>query len=49
MLMLVLVVIRINKWRLTHRLGWTMFVLWILFVAQDLLRQFCENVTLIFK
>merc|ERR1712154_259126 len=43
MLVAVLVVIRLNKWRLTHKLGWTMFLLWILFVAQDLIRQFCEK------
>ena len=43
MLVAVLIVIRLNGWRLTHKLGWTMFVLWILFVAQDLTRQFCEG------
>merc|ERR1719445_2958560 len=32
MLGLVLLVVRLNGWRLTHRLGWSMFVLWILFV-----------------
>jgi len=42
MLIAVLVTIRCNGWRLTHQLGWTMFVLWILFVAQDLTRQFCD-------
>merc|ERR1712228_1004920 len=40
MLIAVLIVIRLNGWRLTHKLGWTMFVLWILFVAQDLTRLF---------
>jgi len=39
MLFLVLLVVRLNKWKLTHRLGWSMFVLWILFVTQDLVRQ----------
>lgn len=43
MLVAVLLVIRCNGWRLTHQLGWTMFVLWIVFVAQDLTRQFCEK------
>ena len=43
MLILVLIVIRLNNWKLTHRLGWTMFLLWILFVIQDLVRQFCND------
>eukprot|EP01084_Bolivina_argentea_P277047 472850_1 len=43
MLCLVLCVIKLNSWKLTHKLGWTMFVLWILFVIQDLIRQFCDS------
>ena len=43
MLGLVLLVIKFNKWKLTHQLGWTMFILWILFVTQDLIRQFCTK------
>merc|ERR1712087_1024699 len=39
MLFAVLVVVRLNNWKLTHKLGWSMFVLWILFVTQDLVRQ----------
>ena len=49
MLISVLIVIRWNKWRLTHKLGWTMFALWILFVAQDLIRQFCAACNLNIK
>lgn len=43
MLFLVLCVVRLNGWRLTHKLGWSMFVLWILFVTQDLVRQLCTS------
>jgi len=39
MLLAVLIVVRLNNWKLTHKLGWSMFMLWILFVTQDLVRQ----------
>jgi len=37
MLALVFLTIVLNKWVLTKRLGYTMFVLYVLFVTQDLL------------
>jgi len=37
MLVLVLIAIIANGWKLTHRLGWSMFVLWVLFVTHQVL------------
>jgi len=38
MLGLVVLVIKINNWEMTDKLGYTMFMLYVLFVVQDLLR-----------
>jgi len=40
MLATVIMTIAANQWRLTKTLGYTMFVLYALFVAQDLLRTY---------
>ena len=40
MLIAVVVTIAICKWRMTKTLGLTMFLLYIVFVAQDLMREF---------
>jgi len=37
MLIAVLLAIMCNGWKLTHRLGWSMFVLWVLFVTHQVL------------
>ena len=36
------IAIHCNKWVLTHSLGFIMFLLWIFFVTQDLLRHFLD-------
>jgi len=40
MLITVITIIKMNKWRMTKGLGYSMFVLYILFVVQDLLRTY---------
>jgi hypothetical protein len=40
MLVAVIMTIKLNKWRMTKGLGFTMFVLYAVFVTQDLLRSF---------
>ena len=39
MLLCVLFIIKMNNWKMTHGLGYAMFVLYVVFVVQDLLRQ----------
>ena len=41
-LIMLTIAIILNKWTLTHRLGVLMFLLWVFFVAQDLLRHFLD-------
>lgn len=40
MIALVIVTIMANQWKLTKTLGFSMFVFYFLFVAQDLIRTF---------
>ena len=40
MLVAVIMTIKLNKWRMTKGLGFTMFFLYAVFVAQDLLRSY---------
>eukprot|EP00164_Ancoracysta_twista_P001404 GFYU01001827.1.p1 GENE.GFYU01001827.1~~GFYU01001827.1.p1 ORF type:complete len:268 (-),score=112.47 GFYU01001827.1:61-864(-) len=40
MLACVIIIIVLNKWRMTKSLGYSMFVLYVIFVVQDLLRTY---------
>jgi len=40
MLVVVVVTFAVCKWRMTKGLGLTMFALYVVFVTQDLLREF---------
>lgn len=40
MLIAVIVTIAMNGWKLTKKLGWTMLLLYAIFIAQDLIRYY---------